>query len=355
MHTCASSPKRDWSHSMITIKDIARSAGVSHTTVSRALRGDPRIASDTTERILQLATEMGYVPNSIAQSLGAQRTFTIGMLVTTVADPVVMDFVEGAEGIAQEQGYSIFISTSRNDPVRELNIVETFQRRRVDGVIVVASRTSDKQRLHFEQMQVPVVLLDSEEVVGNRPSVNVDNVGGAMLAVDHLLQLGHRRIGYIGATDRPSTNVKRMSGYSQTLAQAHLSPDPAWIVNPVAVDDVERGQLGLEHCLAVGVTAIFCYNDQIAIGVLNTCYHKNILVPQQISVVGYDDIRAASYVNPPLTTVRQPLQEMGEQAMKMLLDLIDKRSVQNEILDCELILRASVAPPPCAEHGAATS
>lgn len=336
------------SQRLITIKDIAKVAGVSHTTVSRALRGDPRITSDTTERILQLANELGYIPNSIAQSLNTQRTNTIGLLVTSVADPVVMDFMEGAEDVAQERGYCIFLSTSRNDPVRELNVVETFQRRRVDGVIVVASRSGDKYRLALDRIQVPLVLLDSEEVHDSHPAVNVDNVGGAALAVTHLLQLGHRRIGYIGATDRRSTNQKRWAGYSATLQNAGIALDPTWVINPVADDDIQRGRLGLDHCLAVGVTAVFCYNDQIAISVLNSCYHKGIAVPQQLSVVGFDDIRPASYVNPPLTTVRQPLQQMGRAGIEMVLGLIDKLPVQNQELHCALVVRAStgVAPVP---------
>ena len=134
-------------------------------------------------------------------------------------------------------------------------------------------------------------------------------------------------------------------GYEQSLQQAGIAVDPAWAIHPEAEDDLQRGQIGLDHCLAAGVSAIFCYNDQIAIGVLNRCYHRGIAVPRQLSIVGYDDIRSASYVNPPLTTVRQPLHEMGRTAMRMVLGLIEKRPVQNEMLDCELVVRESVAPP----------
>ncbi len=333
-------------NTLITIKDIARVAGVSHTTVSRALRGDPRITNDTTDRILPVAHALGYIPNSIAQSLNTQRTNTIGMLVTAVSDPVVMDFMEGAEEVAQERDYCIFLSTSRNDPVREFNVVETFQRRRVDGVIVVASRSGDQYRLALDRIQVPLVLLDSEEVHDTHPAVNVDNIGGAAAAMTHLLQLGHRRIGYIGATDRRLTNLKRLAGYTATLQEAGLQADPNWLISPAAADDIQRGRLGLDHCLAAGVTAIFCYNDQIAISVLNSCYYKGIAVPQQLSIVGFDDIRPASYVNPPLTTVRQPLQQMGRTGMAMVLALIDKTPVQNQLLDCTLVVRASTGVAP---------
>lgn len=331
---------------MITIKDIARAAGVSHTTVSRALRGDRRITSDTTARILQLAEELGYIPNSIAQSLNAQRTFTIGMLVTSVSDPVVMDFMEGAEEVAQEHGYCIFLSTSRNDPVREFHVVEMFQRRRVDGVIAVSARSSDKSRLALDRIQVPLILLNSEEIDGPYPSVSVDNVGGARLAVGHLLQMGHRRIGYIGATDRRSTNLQRLAGYTQTLTEAAIQLEPTWVTNPLADNDLQRGRLGLEHCLAAGVTALFCYNDQIAISVLNSCYYKGLAIPQDLSVIGFDDIRPASYVTPPLTTVRQPLQQMGRTGMEMVLALIEKRSVRDQRLDCALVVRSSTGAAP---------
>jgi LacI family transcriptional regulator/LacI family repressor for deo operon, udp, cdd, tsx, nupC, and nupG len=333
---------------VITLKDIARSAGVAHTTVSRALRGDARVAPETTERILQLAGELGYVPNSIAQSLNAQRTMTIGMLVTSIADPVVMDILEGAENIAQDRGYCIFLSTSRNESVRELSVVDTFQRRRVDGLIVAAVRNGMERRSALGRIQVPVVSIDSEDEQKRHPTVDTDNVGGAGLAVTHLLQMGHRRIGYIGAANRPLTNANRYAGYVQTLQQASIRANPRWAINPEvdnSEDDIERGRIGLEHCLAAGVTAILCFNDQVAIGALNTCYRKGIAVPQQLSIVGHDDIRAASYVNPPLTTVRQPLQRMGSTAMEMVLSLIDKKPVENAILSCELVVRTSAAPP----------
>ncbi|NJM40012.1 MAG: LacI family transcriptional regulator [Anaerolineae bacterium] len=333
---------------MITIKDIARSAGVAHTTVSRALRGDSRVAPETTERILQLAGKLGYVPNSIAQSLNAQRTMTIGMLVPSIADPVVMDFLEGAETIAQDRGYCIFLSTSRNNQTREFGVIDTFQRRRVDGVIVAAMRGGMQHRHALERIQVPLVVLNSEEIQDNHPSVDVDNVGGAKLAVAYLLHMGHRRVGYIGAANRPLANAQRHEGYAQTLKQADIKINRRWVIHPEVKksdDDIERGRIGLEHCWAAGVTAIFCYNDQIAIGVLNTCYRKGIAVPQQLSIVGYDDIRPASYVNPPLTTVRQPMQQMGSTAMQMLLNMIDQTPVQSTMLAGELVMRASVAPP----------
>ncbi|MEM7535119.1 MAG: LacI family DNA-binding transcriptional regulator [Chloroflexota bacterium] len=264
---------------MITIKDIAKEADVSHTTVSRALRGDTRIPPTTTERIVRLADEMGYVPNSIAQSLNTQRTFTIGMLVTSVADPTVSDSLAGAERVAQERDYCIFLSTSQNDPEQEIQVLETFQRRRVDGIIAFAAHIGDKNKSALKRIQVPIVLMDSQEVDSSQLTVKVDNVIGAGLAIEHLLEQGHRQIGYIGASDRPLTNAHRLSGYRQCLSKRKINVDPSWITIPEASDDIERGWRGIDQCLEAGVTAVFCHNDQIAIGVLNACYHKGISIP----------------------------------------------------------------------------
>ncbi|MFN2166992.1 MAG: LacI family DNA-binding transcriptional regulator, partial [Anaerolineae bacterium] len=179
----------------VTIKDIAEAAHVSHTTVSRALKGHGRISPATAERIQRLALEMGYSPSAIAQSLVNQRTRTIGVVVTTIADPFVINIVNGIEDAAHEAGYSVFLSSSHNDPDREMAVVETFYRRRVDAVIVTASRVGSLYAAYLERFQVPIVLINSQAEGDYLHAVTSDDVQGAVLAVEHLLALGHRRIG----------------------------------------------------------------------------------------------------------------------------------------------------------------
>lgn len=327
----------------VTIKDIAKAAGVSHTTVSRALNSNPVISPETTERIQQLARQMGYVPSAVAQSLLSRRTQTIGMVVTTIADPFIVKVVEGAEKIAQAAGYSIFLTTSHNNSEQEVTVVETFQRRRVDAIIVTSSRVGSLYSSQLDQIQVPIVLINNQEEGEYLHSVAVDDLQGAQLATAHLLALGHQRIGYIGAADRPKSNGRRLAGYLAALKQAGVTPDPALVVSPPATDDLERGRTGLEVLWAVGATAAFCYNDLTAVGLLLTCHQYHISVPAMMSVVGFDDIEPALYTNPPLTTVHQPRLKLGQLAMTMTLDLLNGQEVQDQILSCELVVRESTS------------
>ncbi len=328
----------------VTIKDIAKAAGVSHTTVSRALKSNPAISPETTQRVRQLAREMGYVPSAVAQSLLSRRTHTVGMVVTTIADPFIVQVVEGAERTAQESGYSVFLSSSHNNPDQEIAVVEMFQRRRVDAIIVTSSRVGSLYSARLDQIQVPIVLINNQAEGEFLHSVAVDDLQGAQLAVEHLLTLGHRQISYIGATDRPKSNGRRLAGYTLALSQAGITVDPALIVSTPFNDDFQRGEAALNLLLETGTTAIFCYNDRIAIGLLSACHQQRLVVPQQLSIVGFDDIEPALAVIPPLTTVRQPRLQLGQLAMQMVFDLLDGQEAQDQVLPCELVVRQTTAP-----------
>ncbi len=327
----------------VSIYDIAKVANVSPSTVSRALQDHPRIGAETKTRIRTLAKEMGYIPSAVAQSLISNRTWTIGVVITTVADPVVADIVDGVEQVAQEAGYSVFLSNSRNDPRREVAVVETFQRRRVDAVIDVASRMGRTYSAKLNQLDVPIVLIEHQEHNDYHHTISTDNQGGAKVAVEHLLALGHRRIGFVGAIDRPKSNDERLLGYKMTLEQANIPVIPELIALPDSNDDYERGQMGLADMLAAQATAVFCYNDRTAIGLMKGCEQQGLLIPQHLSIVGFDDIQIASYLRPALTTIRQPRVQMGRLAMQMTLGLIDGQEIQNQILPCELVTRQTTA------------
>jgi len=171
----------------------------------------------------------------------------------------------------------------------------------------------------------------------------VDNWQGARLAVEYLLALGHRRVGYIGAADRPKSNEQRLAGYQTALKQAGLPFNPAFIISSAVGSDFERGWTALETFLTTGVTAIFCYNDVTAIGLLTACHEHHLPVPQKLSIIGFDDIESALYVLPPLTTLRQPRLELGQLAMLMALDLLNGQASVDKVLPCELIVRQSTA------------
>jgi LacI family transcriptional regulator/LacI family repressor for deo operon, udp, cdd, tsx, nupC, and nupG len=175
-------------------------------------------------------------------------------------------------------------------------------------------------------------------------SVAVDDLQGAQLAVEHLINLGHRHISYIGTTDRPKSNGRRLAGYTTALSQVGIKADPTQILSLPVTGDFERGESALKYLLETGATAVFCYNDRIAIGLLTACHRHHIAVPGQLSLVGFDDIEPALAVVPPLTTVHQPRLQLGQLAMQMVFDLLDGQDVQDQLLPCELVVRQTTAP-----------
>ncbi len=351
LHTCAKPLSR---HSdllslvkgmSVSIKDIARAAGVSHSTVSRALRNSPLVNPETAARIQRVAEDMGYTPSAVAQSLVTRQTHSIGLVVTFISDPFVDRIVEGIEDVAAKAGYSVFLSSSHADPERELEIVETFHRRRVDGVIVLASRVGRLYGERLGELQVPIVLINNQAEGEYANSVVADDGSGAYDAVRQLTKLGHRRIGYIGSRSRPPSNMRRRQGYERALEEAGIAPQPDWVAMPETTDDLKGGRLGLGPLIDAEVTAVFCYNDRAAIGVLLEARERGIAVPDTLSVVGFDDIEPSWYVTPPLTTVRQPRVEMGRRATEMLLDLLADEPVSDETLPCRLVIRESATSP----------
>lgn len=330
----------------VSIKDIAELAGVSHSTVSRALHGRGRMSDETRARIVALAEDVGYTPDALARSLVRGETRTIGVVVTTIADPFVVQIVDGIESVAQEAGYSVFLSASHNDPDRELSVVETFRQRRVDAVIVTSSRVGALYADILEDFGAPIVLINNMHESKYVYSVSADDVGGAQMAVEHLLALGHRRIGYIGSVERPISSERRWQGYLQAFERFGIAPTPALRVAPLAETDLEVGRRGLVELLDHVPSAVIAYNDVSAIGVMLEARARRIELPRQLSLVGFDDIQATQFVTPALTTIHQPREAMGRAAMEMALLLLRGEDASDISLACRLVERDSVSRYP---------
>jgi len=328
----------------VSIYDIAKKAGVSPSTVSRALEDHPRIGASTRKRIQELAREMDYVPSTVAKSLAANKTWTIGMVLATITDPFMGRVVEGVESVAIEVGFNVFISTSQNDRQREIAAIKMLQKRRVDGVIVIASHLFNQYPRFYGRSKVPIVIINEQKPGESMHFVTVDDEHGAQIAVDHLLALGHYRIGYVGITNRPQSNQHRFKGYQNALEAKGIAVDPALIFTAHTIEDHAKvGEASLEPLLAAGATAVFCYNDTTAIGLLAACYKRGISVPENLSITGFDDIDMAAYTMPPLTTIRQPRFELGQLAMRMLLALLSDQLPENQIVPGELVVRQTTA------------
>jgi DNA-binding LacI/PurR family transcriptional regulator len=324
----------------VSIYDIARVAGVAPSTVSRALDDHPRIGAETKKRIQELASEMGYIPSTVARSLTAKKTWTIGMVLASISDPFMGRVVEGVEQIAIEAGFNVFISTSQNDRQREIAVIEVLQKRRVDGIIIIASHLFDRSSWFFDSCKVPMVVINEQKPGENMHFVAVDDVQGAQLAVGHLIALGHRRIGYVSIANRPKSNQYRFKGYQDALTTAGIAVDPALIFSSHTLEDhASIGEAALEPLLAAGATGVFCYNDMAAIGLLTACSRHDISVPENLSIIGFDDIDMAAYTLPPLTTIRQPRFELGQRAMHMMLALLDDQKSENQMISGELVVR----------------
>ncbi len=329
----------------VSIKDIAKAAGVSHSTVSRALRNSPLVNEKTAAYIRKLAEEMGYTPNIVAQSLVTQRTYTIGLVVTSISDPFIDRIVEGIEDLALSEGYSVFLSASHADPGREIAVVETFHRRRVDGLIVLASRVGSLYAERLQDLGVPIVLINNQADGEYIYSVSADDPQGAMLAVQHLVDLGHERIGYVGCHFRAHSNRRRLEGYRRALSRAGIPYRSNLVIHPRTFSDVENGRAALQPLLESGATAVFCYNDRTAIGLMVEARKQGLRLPEDLSIVGFDNIEASWYVSPPLTTVDQPRFRMGQEAMRMLLTLLAGGEVSDRSFPCDLIVRESTTSP----------
>jgi LacI family transcriptional regulator/LacI family repressor for deo operon, udp, cdd, tsx, nupC, and nupG len=328
----------------VSIYDIAKRAKVAPSTVSRALQDHPRIGEQTRERIKQIAREMDYVPSTVARSLFANRTWTIGMIVPTIPDPFMGRIVEGVEHVAIEAGFNVLLSTSQNDRQRELTIIDIFQQRRVDGIIVYSSDLINQYSQSLGPNKVPTVIINEPELEETIHCVTVNEAQAAQSAVEHLIALGHRHIGYIGNINRLRSNQHRLNGYRTALEAAGIAFDSTLVITPsTPLDYTRHGESSLELFLAAGITAVFCFNDLTAMGLLLGCYKRGLVVPDDISVVGFDDIDMSAYAIPPLTTMRQPRFDLGRQAMHMMFDLLDGQQPENQILPCELVIRQTTA------------
>ncbi len=329
-----------------TIKDIARLASVSHSTVSRALRNSSLVDPKTASRIQQIARDAGYRASAVARSLVTQETRTVGVVVTTIADPFVAEVVSGIEEVANQRCYSVFLTESKTDSELEIKAVHSFADRWVDGIIVTSSRVGS---LHFKllsETKVPVVLVNNQHSEASPHSVMIQNVEGSRQAVQHLIRLGHRRIAYIRDRFGYQSDAERLTGYRAALRHAGVTFSKELVV--YGDGKAEGGMVAMRTLLGLQdpPTAVFCYNDMTALGALRCIHDERLQVPQDISLVGFDDLFIASYTHPRLTTVRQPKRQLGQLAMETLLKLMSGQdSVDSISVPAELVVRESTAPP----------
>ena len=337
----------------VTIKDIAKEVGVSHSTVSRALRGVPLISEETRSRIQETALELGYLPSAVARSLKTNRSQALGVILSNIDDPYFSEILQGIEEVAQRDGYSLFISASQRDPVREQTIVQVMRQHRVDGMIVCSTTFSNQQNQQFSNYGIPVVVVNNQAAEDYRYSIYHDDVDGSRQVTRHLIELGHRKVAYLGNSRSGRITQDRLAGFQHEMEFAGL-PVPTDYVHEISGSDPENGMLAVGHFLDLPdrPTALVCFNDRIAIGILKGLRQREIQVPAQFSVAGFDNIVFSNYTNPALTTFDQPKRFIGQKAAELILSLLSSAAKSDvpeqkiQILKGKLLVRESTAPPP---------
>lgn len=329
---------------MVTIREVAQRAGVSVKTVSRVVNDIPYVSASTRVRVEKAIRELGYVPNAPARTLALQKTFTLGLVIPDISSAALSLLVEGVEAICRESGYNLMLCTTGGDRDREEESTRQLVRRqRIDGFILLSDRLNVDFFFQLYQEGLPYVAVGRELPTDDIPQVYVDNRAGMAAAATHLVRLGHQNIGYISCPIVTSTSVERLEGFEAALRQHGL--DYADRIYMDGKNHVAIGRAGMNLLLSRDTrpSAVCTFNDLIALGALQVLKERQLRVPDDVALVGFDDIQAAAFVEPALTTVHQPLYEMGATATKLLMKLLrgEELTQRKVTLPVHLIIRQS--------------
>ncbi|WP_167305929.1 LacI family DNA-binding transcriptional regulator [Nocardioides euryhalodurans] len=328
----------------VTIRDVASDAGVSVATVSRALSGNGHVGPATRDRIAEAARRLGYQPNDLARSLHGGATGTIAVLVPDITNPFFPELVAGIQAVANEQENLLLLCQTGEDPTTAVRELRHLRRKRVDGVVLVGGLPATDD-LGAAVGDLPVVTVDRDAGWPASWSVRADHRGGGRMATEHLVELGHEQIAHIAGPAALTVAQERLAGHREALQASGIEPDESLVVHG------DFGEAGGYDALRTLLrrrrefTAVFCSNDLAAVGALRALDEAGFRVPDDVSLVGFDDIHLARYLRPSLTTVRQPIHELGRRAATLLLEAaVGSRPEQHDVLDVELVRRDSTRP-----------
>ena len=324
-----------------TINDVARKAGVSAMTVSRVINNKGEISQATRQRVQQAIDQLGYRPSKVARSLSTSRSYTIGLIVPDITNPFFPEIIQGAEDAAWQAGYTITLCGTGEDPEREAKALETLEDNRVDGVIVCSARLPKERLLQLIVRHQAAVLLNRSVPSAAAGMVSMDDAYGTMRVVHHLLGIGRERIGFLAGPATSQSGRKRNEGYHTALEATGHRVDEDLQESCPPNEHGGYQAFKLLHQRHRDLNGLICYNDLVAIGALQACAELGIGVPDDIAVVGCDDIRMASLVTPSLTTLAVDKYHLGRKTVTMLLERIGGKSSGPLILRPELIVRQS--------------
>ena len=336
-----------------TIRDVARRAGVSTATVSRVLAGIGNPKVETSGAVLAAVEALDYRPSAVARSLRMRRTNTFGLIVTDIQNPFFPELVQAADDAARKVGYSILLGSAAFDEHRAVHYLDLMADRRVDGMIVASSQVAEESWRWLSESPVPVVVVNAEPANVPITVITSDNRAGLRTAAEHLIGLGHRRMAYVRGLEGITADQPRVEGFRAACRDAGI-PD-ADLIELRGDAQFAGGERAVSELLSSGgdVTAIACHNDITAIGALRALRAARVRVPADISVVGCDDIAAASWVVPALTTIAQQKAEMGRMAVERLLAMLDTREggIVPETIRVPMVLQVRESTGPARVGG----
>ncbi|EFM90001.1 DNA-binding transcriptional repressor PurR [Actinobacillus pleuropneumoniae] len=331
---------------MATIKDVAKLAGVSTTTVSHVINKTRFVAEDTSKAVWDAIQQLNYSPSAVARSLKVNTTKSIGMIITTSEAPYFAEIVLAVEEHCYQQGYSLFLCNIQNEPEKIQNHLDMLIKKRVDGVLVMCSEyTRDSLEL-FNGTNIPMVVMDWGKADDHSDRILDNSFEGGYLATQHLIENGHKDIGVIAGHLSKTLSKERYEGFLKAMHEANLPVRQEWIYEgdfePESGFEQMNNLLRLEKL----PTAIFCFSDTIALGAISALSEKGLSVPSDMSIIGYDNIHSSRFYSPPLTTIHQSKSRLGVKALNILLERIkiDKTQYQPQTIEFhpELVLRRSV-------------
>lgn len=330
---------------MATMKDIAKLAGVSTSTVSHVINKSRFVSEEISLRVNNAATQLNYRPSALARSLKINRTKTIGMLVTTSTNPFFGEVVKGVERSCYQQGYNLILCNTEGDNERMRESINTLLQKRVDGLILMCSSLEGERIDVFEQYpDIPVVVMDWGPMLFTSDKIQDNSLRGGYLAAKYLIESGHQQIGCITGPLVKHQAQMRYEGYKRALNEAGLVFNANWIIE--ADFECEGGYEAFNKMFAKGPlpSSIFVCNDMMAMGVINAANEKGIRIPQDLSIIGYDDIHIAKFMSPSLTTIHQPKYRLGKAAVEALLNRLEKGAIDAQVVQLEptLVERSTV-------------
>lgn len=333
----------------ITIRDVAKKAGVSVSTVSRAFNNYSDISDATRKAIYVIAEELGYKANIVAKSLGSTKHFRLGMLVENyetsigMLNPLVFEILMSFRDTASKQGYEIVLLSTTSEDQKSKSLTKLFNEKQLDGAFIMGLRTTDEYFMELKNVKLPCVIFDINIDNDMVSSVGVDSVKGAFLAIEHLIKLGHKKIAFINGHKEAIVSYERLDGFYLAMNRYGLQINPDLIQYGDFGD--KSGEIAIENLLKTKkeFTAVFCACDLMAVGAINMLDNLGYSVPADISVVGFDDIYIAQCLKPKLTTIRQNREKIGQSAANVLINMVMGQRIGRVMIEPELVVRESTS------------